>query len=42
MSYRLNALAERLSQEQAGKNSYQGIIAGLYMHQVKPQETPHG
>ncbi len=32
MAYRLNALAERLSQEQAGKNSDQGIIAGLYRH----------
>ena len=30
MSYRLNALAERLSQDQADKNHYQGIIAGLY------------
>ncbi len=30
MSYRLKALAELLSQEQAGKTHYQGIIAGLY------------
>ncbi len=30
MSYRLKALAELLSQEQAGKNHYQGIFAELY------------